>query len=364
MNLKQIIISLLSVGALLAVVSVQSAGRGEHDRGKHGGGGGDGGRHHGGGSKVHHATGSTRAQPHQGRSRQSSHTPSFSRLNQGSRSTPARRSSLPQQQVNRPIHDGARQNEPRRFHSRDQTREYGQKLKETFRNAQRPRSGKKAFSRNSWGDRDTSRHSRGEFRKNHPNHSEWFNDRFFDNHHYHPYYHNRGFDWWRGVGWGGVASWLSWGDITPLYYDYGGYPIERPLYVDVDNYYSQNFINQEVVSQGDWLPLGVFQAGSDITQATYSNLFIQLAINKQGDIAGTYYNANTNQPYELEGSVNQATQQAIWKLTDISDSPMMVTGLYNLTQDIVPVQIHFSDDTEQSWILVRLTENEQGVVKS
>lgn len=109
--------------------------------------------------------------------------------------------------------------------------------------------------------------------------------------------------------------------------------------------------------QGDWLPMGVFVAAQDQTQAAVSTMFVQLALNKEGFLAGTYYNAATDKTHTLEGMVDKQTQQAIWKLSENASSPVMSTQLYNLTQDVVPVRVYFPErKTSQSWLLIRLDE--------
>lgn len=300
--------------------------------------------------------------------------PSLSRTGRGTPQTPkATPSARPAvQQQTRQI-DPQRLTKPERSRVRDQAKQYMQRLKEsratrgTSPKAEalqtlpaareldrdggidRHRDSDRKYSRHRDRDRDGARRVREKFRHDHRDHSEWFSDRFFVRHNYYPYYYRHGYDWWRPIGWGGIATWLAWDNIAPIYYDDGGYPVVQTI--DVTNYSTQ-----QTIFEGDWLPLGVFAAGRDVNQASLSNLFVQLAIDKDGDLAGTYYNATTDQVYQLEGAVDSETQQAVWKLTEDPNSPLMITGVYNLTQDIAPVQVQFSDGTEQSWIFVRLNE--------
>ena len=61
------------------------------------------------------------------------------------------------------------------------------------------------------------------------------------------------------------------------------------------------------VSDPDWLPLGAFaftREGVDDSQA-----MIELAVNKQGVIAGTYYNEATGVSRPLKGTVDRKTQR-------------------------------------------------------
>ncbi len=186
---------------------------------------------------------------------------------------------------------------------------------------------------------------------NHPHSRQWFNRNFFQNHNYHPNYWNQHTNWWRGAKWHRIHNWLGWGAaVYPIYYDEGGYPI--PI-TDWDHEYAQNDLS---IGEEDWLPIGVFALGANANQATYSNLFVQLAINRQGDIAGTYYNASTDMDYPIEGGVDPQTQQIYCMIALGTPPQIMTTGIYNLTQDVVPIQITFQRGIAQNWVLVRINE--------
>ena len=71
-------------------------------------------------------------------------------------------------------------------------------------------------------------------------------------------------------------------------------------------------------------------------------MFVQLAINKAGDVAGTYYNASTDQTHPLEGVLEAEAKVVVWKIADNPNSPMMMTGLNNISQDVVPIKVYSS----------------------
>lgn len=216
-----------------------------------------------------------------------------------------------------------------------------------------------------------ARNMQREFRRN-PARRNWFNRDFFASHHYHPRYYNNRINWWRGAPWAGVASWLDWGWGQPIYYAEDGYPSEVPqeifygppqaifqpeIYQTAPQAY--DYLNVGLNGEdtiGDWMPLGTFAVGKDAMQASYSNMFVQLAINKQGDLEGTYYNASTDQVHALEGTVDRLTQEVLWKMKDKNNSPLMMTGLYNLTQDVVNVKVQFVTGVLENWVLVKLEE--------
>lgn len=216
-----------------------------------------------------------------------------------------------------------------------------------------------------------ARHTSSQFATQHPNASNWFKSDFNNQHGYNPGYYNHNFNGWGAAGWAATAGWLGLaasdaGGYPAYYYDESGYstlsPDDASSYAPPSqNVYINNGTTGNVAAagqgqqpQGDWLPLGVFALGSTAEQAPYSNMVIQLAVNKNGELAGTYYNAATDQTKPIEGMVDKKTQKAAWKLSNQPDSPIASTGIYNLTQDTATIQVHFPDGTDQSKVLVRI----------
>jgi hypothetical protein len=103
----------------------------------------------------------------------------------------------------------------------------------------------------------------------------------------------------------------------------------------------------------EWMPLGVFAVTQDDVNAT--NMLIQLAVNKDGLIGGTFYNESTEVAHPLEGMVDQTTQRAAWRAADgTNENIVMETGIFNLTEDEVSVLVHFGPETTQTWTMVRV----------
>lgn len=216
------------------------------------------------------------------------------------------------------------------------------------------------------------------FHNRHPNANTWFNHDFNNRHNFHPNYNRHGWkNGWGTPGWAAAAEWAG------LESSDGGYPAYYYNYYDTDyynNYYGDLPYDQantysppeQIVpiyrpdlgqerapetEQEDWLPLGTFVVGSSAESTPYSNLVVQLALNRQGYISGTFYNAGTDQTYQIEGSVDKSSQQAVWKLSNNPDSPVAHTGLYNLTQDLVNIVVYFpKSGTYQSRVLVRVQQ--------
>jgi hypothetical protein len=207
-----------------------------------------------------------------------------------------------------------------------------------------------------------------------PFNPQWWRDhpnaaRAYWDHNHHPWNY-----WWRTATWAALAGWTAgaaagsaYGD--PIYYDYGG-----NIYYEGDNVYvggNQVATAQEYYQQAsqmvtdapdpastpaeDWLPLGVFALGKDA--AANSNMVLQLAVNKEGVIAGTYYNTLTDAGRPIKGIVDKKSQRAVWTFADGKNTDIiMETGIYNLTQDQTEALVHFGNDKTQRCLMVRLNE--------
>ncbi len=131
----------------------------------------------------------------------------------------------------------------------------------------------------------------------------------------------------------------------PVYYDYG-----TTLYYEGDNVYYNNEViatTDEYAAQAqtisanvpevdpetiDWMPLGVFALTQKDGSVEDATLFLQLAISKDGIIAGTFQNTATENSFEVEGTIDNESQRAAW--APVGESwPVMETGVYNLTEN-------------------------------
>lgn len=304
--------SLLILVLMIASLDARGGGRG-------GRGGGGGGRSHGG---AYHG------------GRVMNRTPSMSRA---PRSNVQRRSVSNRQDVRNQVNKYAR-NRPQASANRQDQSGRAQRFSNNRRN--------QIAQNRQFSDRATDR-----IRRSSPNSNHWFDRDFFDRHHIDVGYRGYGANWWRPAAWGTLATWGAWNWATPYYYDNGGYsyPVASTEYT--------SYAYQDTPTQGsDWLPLGVFAVGSTAEQAANSDRIIQLAINKNGEIDGVLYNSASDQAQDLTGMVDQQTQRAYWSLSNRPDSPIVSTGIYNLTEDETPINVHFSDGTDQTWTLVRIQQ--------
>ncbi len=204
---------------------------------------------------------------------------------------------------------------------------------------------------------------RQQVRRNPPGNDFWRKNRYARRW-THPY---------RWATWGSVVAWFPWGWSQPISYSYGD-----NVYVQGDTvYYGEEAVGtqQEYSEQAfaiassanevapddsaddsQWMSLGVFAMTQDgQASGPEPNLFVQLAVSKEGMIAGTYFNSSTNQSHEIEGAVDKQTQRTAWTVGS-NDWPVMETGISNLTEDEAPALIHFENGQSQQWLLVRLED--------
>lgn len=106
--------------------------------------------------------------------------------------------------------------------------------------------------------------------------------------------------------------------------------------------------------EDSWMSLGVFALMPDGDGADAApTMFLQLAVSKEGVIAGTLKNTVSGTTKNVEGMVDRETQRAAW--TEVGQTrPIMETGISNLTEDTTPVLVHYADSTTQQWLLVRM----------
>ena len=103
----------------------------------------------------------------------------------------------------------------------------------------------------------------------------------------------------------------------------------------------------------DWMPLGVFSLVQG-NQTDSSTLF-QLALSKSGAVAGNYYSVLTGATLPVHGAVDPKTQRVAWTVGD-NTTTVYDAGISSLSEDEMPVLVHFGKDQTQQWMLVRLKQ--------
>ncbi len=107
----------------------------------------------------------------------------------------------------------------------------------------------------------------------------------------------------------------------------------------------------------EWMPLGVFAVAREKDDAAVT-YYLQLAVSKEGNIAGTAFNSVKDETVPITGSVDKQSQRAAWEMEGNPDV-VMETGLFNLTQDTAPALIHFGKDKTETRLLVRMEQPEE-----
>jgi hypothetical protein len=189
--------------------------------------------------------------------------------------------------------------------------------------------------------------------------------------------------WW---GWSTAPyldSWLGFGWGQPCYWDYGpsGYmtynygpdlnyqtylpPVTEQAQLPTTTNYNQAFdlahsapaIDPAKAAPSDWLPLGVFSVAKPGRQD--ENWMIQLGVNKQGVLTGTYYNQDKDSAHPLVGMVDKDSHKAAWYFADGTENPMVFeTSVDNLTEPQTTVMVHFAPGDSGVWQMVRLERPE------
>jgi len=231
---------------------------------------------------------------------------------------------------------------------------------------------------------DWYRHARNDHRHHHNRFRYGWNDRWYPNHRYlgnwyfHTYRPRPGY-WWTWCSPYRLSTWSFWGSYPsyPVYYDYGSTIVYDTQYIYVEEepiatreQYAleaialanegRKILQSRPPTQGngnpdDWLPLGVFVLTD--TQSGEGDIYLQLAVDKQGLLAGTYYNATTDTSLPVWGKVDPESQRAAWLIGE-SSGTVMETGIYNLSQEAASVLVHYGTQRDETWMLVRLPEDE------
>ena len=154
-----------------------------------------------------------------------------------------------------------------------------------------------------------------------------------------------------------------------MYYDYE----DNVSYVDGSVYYGDEAVAteeqyydqaEEIAEAGvestdeEWLPLGVFAFIKESGQ-TETDKVVQLALNREGIVRGNMQDLLTDKVIPVSGSVDKESQRVALKLEGV-DNLIVEVGLYNLTNDEVPILLHRGADTRDTATLIRLENPEEG----
>lgn len=174
---------------------------------------------------------------------------------------------------------------------------------------------------------------------------------------------------YRWATWVSLTGWVGNAWSEPVVYSYG----DNVYYEDNSVYYGDQVVAtaEEYAEQAEaivasapevapeneeWMPLGVFALTQDGQwSGPDPSLFLQLAISKEGVIAGTLHNTATDSTQTIEGLADKKSQRCAWNVVG-KTRPIMETGIGSLTEETAPALVHFADGQTQQWLMVRLEE--------
>ena len=103
----------------------------------------------------------------------------------------------------------------------------------------------------------------------------------------------------------------------------------------------------------EWLLLGVYAlCNSEDGDPT---MFLQLAISREGIVAGPFANTTNNENLSVQGGANRESTRLAVTIGDVDDV-VIETGLYNLTEEQTSALIHYQNGTRENWLLVKMPD--------
>ena len=182
--------------------------------------------------------------------------------------------------------------------------------------------------------------------------------------------------WWRVTApyrwadWSSVSSWCGYSGsyaqpVTYEYTDDGTYANGQEVTVD-DEYSKQarelaaagaQLLQQKIDAQEadklEWLPLGVFALCK--SEDGDPTMFLQLAISREGIVAGSFANTTNNENLSVQGGADRESTRLAVTIGD-QDDVVVETGLYNVTEQQSSALVHYQDGTRENWLLVKMPD--------
>ena len=186
------------------------------------------------------------------------------------------------------------------------------------------------------------------------------------------YYFDKNPIFWSWAGFRTVSAIMPWNWGEGRYYDYGSgggsYYDGTTVMADGEAVPAEEYAQQAEelalsvpeenaeaadASGDEWLPLGVFAVAQEGESSATPTMFMQLAVRKDGVIAGTYQNKETGETASLEGMVDGESKRVAWTFEG-KTSPIVETGIQNLTMNETQVLVHFDGGDSKTYLLVRV----------
>ncbi len=115
----------------------------------------------------------------------------------------------------------------------------------------------------------------------------------------------------------------------------------------------QEKIDAQEADKLEWLPLGVFALCK--SQAGDPTMFLQLAITREGIVAGSFANTTNNENLSVQGGADRESTRLAITIGD-QDDVVVETGLYNVTEQQSSAVVHYQDGTRENWLLVKMPD--------
>jgi hypothetical protein len=109
----------------------------------------------------------------------------------------------------------------------------------------------------------------------------------------------------------------------------------------------------------EWMPLGVYATGPK--NATQAHVYQQLAVSKQGELKGNYYDSITNTTQPVSGAIDRETRKAGWKVGGKGGATFETTldALMKTPSDVTMK----SGGAEHEWELVQVQKPDDKAAK-
>jgi len=105
-----------------------------------------------------------------------------------------------------------------------------------------------------------------------------------------------------------------------------------------------------------WMPLGTFALLQD-EETGESDQVIQLAMNRGGILRGNLYDQKEDKLVPIQGAVDQETQRVAFQIAG-EDEIVFECGLWNLTQESLPLLVQAGQGKSETVKAVRLQDKE------
>jgi hypothetical protein len=190
---------------------------------------------------------------------------------------------------------------------------------------------------------------------------------------------NQPYYWWGWTPATQLTTWFAFDGNRPRYWAYGpGANIyyqgdyvfyDGEQYLPVNDYYQRIYdlahsvpsIDAQAAENIDWAPLGVFALTRGSEYISEPQRTLQIAVNRQGVLTGTYYNAENGHVHPVAGMVDNRTQRAAWAFADGEHAKIVFeTSVFNFTKPDATMMVHFGPATAETevWRMVRLESPE------